>query len=150
MQRRQASSTLHCCSAAAGNVLRTSEGLKIPESTTSEKQETFSASVATTQAQTTAPGVPETISAPTNTTHGKTSVAAQCRRSKQQRKHHHRNKLEFHLCQDRQKCAASRDGRSRSAISKHWHTTLVELSVLNTVARNNNTQAAENCALSTT
>ena len=46
--------------------------------------------------------------------------------------------------------AASRDGRSRSAISKHWHTTLEELSVLNTVARNNNTQAAENCALSTT
>ena len=34
--------------------------------------------------------------------------------------------------------------------AKSWNTTLAELCVLNTVARNDNTQAAENFALSTT
>ena len=47
------------------------------------------------------------------------------------------------------------NGTQRSATpdllsDKHWHTTLEELCVLNTVARNSNTQAAENLAKSTT
>ena len=81
-------------------------------------------------------------------------------RGKHQRRHQQRGRrqrqrrrcLEFHHCQDRQQWSTAlvQIRHSGSALKKRWHTTLAELCVLNTVARNDNTQAAENFALSTT